>query len=264
MFPLERRKTRVLMIKGQLRPGRGRTRVRWEAVERLPIWLHEAERAIVQHLNGDATLVHEAVVAPAEQDEIRGLRLAALRPVLHMMGIDEARVRAPRKAAAAIARLQCPAQRGRNAARPPADVERLAVLVLEQVNDCAVAGEPTRGFGRQRRPVLDLAASGGAVAERGRIHVHDDLLALAAAEALPLPTVRVVHDDARCAEEGSAEFARHASETCTAARAGTRRPPCRRQRAPLHAEVERSRCSRSRATPSTDRTSPSPNAICIH
>ena len=79
--------------------------LRRKAVERLPVRLHEAKRTIVQHLNGDAALVHEAVVAPAEQDEVRGFRLTALPPVLHMMGIDEARVRAPRKAAAAIARL---------------------------------------------------------------------------------------------------------------------------------------------------------------
>jgi len=53
-------------------------------------------------------------------------------------------------------------------------------------------------------------------------------------------------------------------ETCASAWPGTRPSPCMRQRAPLHAGVERSCCARSSATSGTDRSSPSPIAICIH
>ena len=44
-------------------------------------------------------------------------------------------------------------------------------------------------------------------------------------------------------------------ETCASAWPGTRPSPCMRQRAPLHAGVERSCCARTSPTPSTDRTS---------
>src|SRR5262249_47967371 len=88
-------------------------------------------------IDGPAALVHEPVVAPAEEDEIHELRGAAVRPMTDVVGLDMAR-RASREAAAAVASLQRTPQRGRDLAGLAADAERLPGT-LEQCEDRRVA-----------------------------------------------------------------------------------------------------------------------------
>ena len=114
----------------------------------------------------------------AEQDEVVHARLAALRPVLDVVGIDEAMVLAAREAAAAVAAPERSTQGGRNRTCLAPDRERLAVPLL-QLDHGVIAGKPPGGFRREPRPLGELAAALGAC-ERRLVDVHDDLMSVAA------------------------------------------------------------------------------------
>src|SRR5688572_20923108 len=103
--------------------------------------------------------MHQTMMRAAQGDEVGGARFTPMRPVVHVMRIHVARVRAPREAAALIPRIQCPAKRGRNAAGPSTDVQRFAAFVLDKRNDAGVASEPPDRLGGQSRPLLDLTAT---------------------------------------------------------------------------------------------------------
>ena len=146
----------------------------------LAIRLREPECSIVERLNDDPAFVHQPMVEAAERDEVRELRLASMRPMLHVMAIDVALEGAAGETAALVSCIQGPANGGRNRPRPATDVERLALLVLDNTDDAGVAGKPSRRLGGDRRPVFELAAAGVAVLQRLGIHVHHDLLTVAA------------------------------------------------------------------------------------
>ena len=114
----------------------------------------------------------------AEQDEVVHARLAAARPVLDVVGIDEAMVLAAREAAAAVAAPERSTQGGRNRACLPPDRERLAVTLL-QLDHGGIAGKPPGGFRRKCRPLGELAAALSAC-KRRLVDVHDDLMSVAA------------------------------------------------------------------------------------
>ena len=112
-------------------PVEGFGEVRWNAVERSAVGPHETECAVGERLNGDAAFVHGAMMMTTQQHEVGGFRLAAVRPVLNVMGIDIARVRAPWKAATPVTSFQCAAERWRNAPGFLPDIQRFALFVLE-------------------------------------------------------------------------------------------------------------------------------------
>ena len=120
------------------------------------------------------------MVEPTERNKVGRLRLAAIGPVLDMMRVDVARVRAAGKATALVARIQDAPERGRNCPRLATDIERLAIIVLDQSDDARVARQPTGGLGRHRRSVFKRAASGGAISQSFFGHVHHDLETLSA------------------------------------------------------------------------------------
>ena len=95
------------------------------------------------------------------------------------MPVDEASVVAAGEAAAAVARRQRPAKRGRD--RPPLAAERqqLAAALLE-LDERAVAGEPPRRLRRERPAVGELAAPVRVLGERLRVDVDHHLVALTA------------------------------------------------------------------------------------
>ena len=66
---------------------------------------------------------------------------------------------------AAVAGLQCAADRRRNAARFAPHIERFTVLVLEEAEQAGIAGEAAHGLDGDRGSLLDLAASGSALAQ---------------------------------------------------------------------------------------------------
>ena len=79
-------------------------------------------------------------------NEVGQLGLASLGPVLHVMGIHVARVRATGKSTAAITCIERAAQRRRDAARLAPDIERLPLRVLEDADNAGVACQTARGL----------------------------------------------------------------------------------------------------------------------
>ena len=124
--------------------------------------------------------MHQTMMEAAERDEIRELRLASVGPVLHVMAIDVALERAAGETAALVPGIQRPADRGRDGSSLAADVERLALLVFQDPDHAGVASEPSSRLRGNRRAMFELAAAGVAVLQRLGIHVHHDLLAVAA------------------------------------------------------------------------------------
>src|SRR6266487_3053736 len=119
------------------------------------------------------------MVPPAEQHEVVQARLAAPRPVANVMGIDEEAVLTAWEAAAVVAPLQRPPHRRRDRTGLPADRERLP-LPLTHPHDRRVAGEPPRRLARDRRPLVELAASRRPAGKDAFVDVHDHLLPLPA------------------------------------------------------------------------------------
>ena len=96
-----------------------------------------------------------------------------LCPVVDVVGVEEVAVLAAGEAAAAVARPQRAAHRGRD--RP-----RLAAVS----NNRSIAGQPARGLGRKGAAVVQLAAALAVVREHLLVDVDDDLVALAGRTAL--------------------------------------------------------------------------------
>ena len=119
----------------------------------------------------------------AERHEVRKLRLAAVRPVLHVVPVRVARAVAAREPAASVARLERSRKRQRDAAGLAADAERLPVVVFQERHERAVAREAPNRIERESRTVLELAAVRLAIVrlradirQHRLIHVNDDLI----------------------------------------------------------------------------------------
>ena len=80
------------------------------AVEALAVRFDETHGAIIQDLHDHPALVDLAVMESAHLDEVGQLGLAALGPMVDVVGVNIVRVRAAGKSAAAIARVQRAAQ----------------------------------------------------------------------------------------------------------------------------------------------------------
>ena len=140
----------------------------------------EADAALGVALDGVAALVHEAMVLPAEEDEVVEARLAAVRPVLAVVGLQmAAALAAGETAGVVVAGLEQPAQRRGDRAAAAADADGEAVA-LDLRHDVGVAAEPAGGLGRDQRAVLELGAATAIGAERGGVDVDDDTRPLAA------------------------------------------------------------------------------------
>ena len=90
--------------------------------QRATIGLAELERPVWGSIDLVALLVDGAVMATAEQGEVRECGRAALRPVTEMMPLGEASV-AARKPAISVSSVKRSAQRRRNRPRPGADFQ---------------------------------------------------------------------------------------------------------------------------------------------
>ena len=69
---------------------------------RTPVPDGETKRAVIEHLNVDAALVHLTMVEAAQENEIGKASLAAVGPVLDVMPIDEVLVCTAWKAATVL------------------------------------------------------------------------------------------------------------------------------------------------------------------
>jgi hypothetical protein len=147
--------------------------------------ISEAYAPVSKLLNRVAALVYETMVTPTQENQVGEPRLAASCPVPDVVSVEKTAVLAAWEPAAPVARLKRPAHRGRDRACPPPDRERLAVM-LHDLNDRGVAGQPPRRLPRERWPVFQRAAAAIGRGEGGRIDVHDHLIALPTGAALRL------------------------------------------------------------------------------
>src|SRR5437879_6537377 len=74
-----------------------------DSVETLAVGSEKAQRAIIEALDHDSSLMHLTVVEAAELHEVGELGLASLCPMVDVMRVDVQRVRAAWESAAAIA-----------------------------------------------------------------------------------------------------------------------------------------------------------------
>ena len=148
----------------------------------------EANAALGITLDGVAALVDEAMVLITEKHEVLEARLAAVRPVLAVVGLQMAAALAAGEAAGVVvACLEEPAERGWHRAAAAADADREAVA-LDLRHDLGVAAEPAGRLGRDQRAVLELGAAAAVGGERGGVDVDDDARPLPV-EARPLPRI---------------------------------------------------------------------------
>ena len=117
------------------------------AIERLTIGPNKSHRAIVESLDDNPTLMHKAVVEAAQAQQVGLPGLAAVSPVVDMVGIHEAGIGAAGKSAAFVACFQRSTQGWGNGSGLAADVEGLALVVLDSRDDAGVAGKAACGFG---------------------------------------------------------------------------------------------------------------------
>ena len=78
-------------------------------------------------VHGVPLFVHQPVVETAEQNQILQLRLAAVGPVLHVVGVRESKPTA-RESAATVPGLQSPPEQGRNRPCLAPDVVHPAIV----------------------------------------------------------------------------------------------------------------------------------------
>ena len=69
-------------------------------------------------------------------------------------------------------------QRRRDAPCLPSDVERIAVLVLDDWHQARIARQAARGFNSDRRSIFELTAPGGALLQRFRRNMDHDLVTI--------------------------------------------------------------------------------------
>ena len=125
--------------------------------------------------------MEQPVVEAAEQDQVVQAGAAAVDPVVDVVGVDIAAVRAHREPAAAIARPERPANRRRNRTRLAADVQHRAAFARRHRHQRPVAADaPERLRGNARAVVKERLA--GAVRSQHRLlQMNDDLIDVTAA-----------------------------------------------------------------------------------
>ena len=163
------------------RPDRIR-RHRWswrDIGQRAPVGSGEPKRAVLRALDAVAFLVNRAVMAPAEQDEIRQRRRPSLGPVMHVMGLAAAYL-AAREATGPITMAQSPPERGRDGARPGPDLHGPAVLIVPHHHPARIARKALRRSRGNVAHLLQLGLAGGLrVRQHGGVDVDDHLVTLA-------------------------------------------------------------------------------------
>jgi hypothetical protein len=116
--------------------------------------------------------------------------------VLHVVRVQEPRVRAARETAALVPGRERPPHRRRHRAALPADGERIPLPVLHDRDDPRIAREAPRRFRGNAHAVLELAtAFRGRIHQDRGIHVHDDLVRVRRATAWQTGCQRAVGEE---------------------------------------------------------------------
>jgi hypothetical protein len=110
------------------------------------------DRVLVIALYLEPALVQQRVMKRAEQREVLKARRSALRPMLDVVRVDVAAVVASGERAVPVARPERALERSRDGPALAANVERRAVLVLDDRDEAPVAGEAPDSLDRQVGP----------------------------------------------------------------------------------------------------------------
>ena len=108
--------------------------------------IEEPRLLALVELDAIAVLVDKAVVVAAQADQVSERGLATIGPVMDMVTLDEDAVAAAREAARRVSFQQRTLHRRGDRARLPTDGQRRAGLILDHVDDAAVAREATGRF----------------------------------------------------------------------------------------------------------------------
>src|SRR5256885_14068027 len=95
------------------------------------------------------------MVCGTEEHKVFRAGRAAVRPMMDVVGVDEAPVGAARKATAPVPQPEGAAQGPGNGAGAPADVFHRTVPVVSYANHDAVAGQPAERFRGNARAVVE-------------------------------------------------------------------------------------------------------------
>jgi len=127
-------------------------RRRWN---QLSIWAEKDELARLRISNDELFVVEHAMVAAAQQDEVLELRFATMNPVAPMMSVCSA-VAAAGKTATPIAFFQRSTQGVVDAAGLTAEVEDVALGVVQHDDRGCIAKDASQCAGVQGRPIVDV------------------------------------------------------------------------------------------------------------
>ena len=116
-------------------------------------------------------------------------RLTTVCPMMDVMRVHVAVVRAAGEAATTIAGVQGAAERRRDRAGLTPDIKRRAVWVFENGYHTRIARQTTCGFHRNRRTVFQLAATRGSVPQCFCRNVYRDQLTVCAGVNASTPWV---------------------------------------------------------------------------
>jgi hypothetical protein len=158
---------------------RGHRGSRRDPRQRAPVRSRESKRTVLRARHARAFLVKRAVMAAAQEEEIRQGRGPTLGPVLHVMPLPHADL-AAREATRPIAMAERSPQRGRDRACPGADLHRPAMLIVSHHNPARIACEaPQRSRGNVAH-LLQLGLAGRLrVCQHRGIDMDDHLVPLA-------------------------------------------------------------------------------------
>src|SRR5262245_19808574 len=102
--------------------------------------------------------MHQMVMCRAKQHEVLKCCFSSVLPMLHVMTMYKAPIRAARKPTATAPCLESSSYRRRNGPRTPSHVERSPLSIHYHANHARIAGDPPKCFRGNSRAVFESAA----------------------------------------------------------------------------------------------------------
>ena len=128
--------------------------------QRLPPGIEEDQLAVVASPQREAAFMNQAMVKRAERDEIIQARLAAMKPVFHVMAVDEPSPAASGKPTTPVTNQERAPYCGRDDPRLAADIQDITARVLRNGDQRGVAAQAAERLGRDARAILETGVQG--------------------------------------------------------------------------------------------------------